>query len=57
MNQAASNASQTTVDAQVIDSEVVDEGLLRRLLQRAGRSIAGPAIEAWSDARRARQPR
>ena len=46
MNQAASNASQATVDAQVIDSKVVDEGLLRRLLQRAGRSIAGPALEA-----------
>ncbi len=34
-----------TVDAQVLESSVVDEGLLRRLLRRAGRAIALPALE------------
>ena len=39
-------ASSTTVEADVIDSEVIDESLLRRLLQKTGRTIAGPALEA-----------
>jgi uncharacterized membrane protein YkvA (DUF1232 family) len=30
----------------VIDSELLDESLLRRLLVRAGRSLASPALEA-----------
>lgn len=34
-----------TVDAQVLESSVVDEGLLQRLLRRAGRAIALPALE------------
>ena len=46
MGQASSHASQTTVEATVIDSELVDESLLRRLLVRAGRSLASPALEA-----------
>ena len=33
------------VDAEVIGSTEVDEGALRRLLRRAGRSLARPAIE------------
>ena len=40
------NASSTTVEADVIDSEVIDESLLRRLLQKTGRTIAAPALEA-----------
>jgi len=33
------------VDAEVIGSTEVDEGALRRLLRRAGRGLARPAIE------------
>ena len=33
------------VDAEVIDSSVIDESALIRLLQRAGRSVARPALE------------
>jgi len=33
------------VDAEVIGSREVDEGALRRLLRRAGRGLARPAIE------------
>ena len=33
------------VDAQVLGSTEVDEGALRRLLRRAGRTLARPAIE------------
>ncbi len=46
MGQTTERASQATVDATVIDSELVDENLLRRLLTRAGRTLAGPALEA-----------
>ena len=35
-----------TVDAEVIDSSVIDEGLFRKVLLRAGRSVARPALEA-----------
>ena len=34
-------------EAEVIDSSVVDEGLLKKVLTRAGRSIALPALEAF----------
>lgn len=34
-----------TVDAEVLGSTEVDEGALRRLLRRAGRSLARPALE------------
>jgi uncharacterized membrane protein YkvA (DUF1232 family) len=37
--------SASTVDATVVDSTVVDEGLLRRMLRRAGRTVARPAVE------------
>ena len=46
MGQATERASQATVEATVIDSELVDENLLRRLLVRAGRTLASPALEA-----------
>ena len=36
---------QADVDAEVLDSSVVNEGLLRRLLLRAGRELARPALE------------
>jgi len=34
-----------TIDAQVLGSTEVDEGALRRLLRRAGRALARPALE------------
>ena len=34
------------VDAEVLNSEVIDESAFRQLLKRAGRSIARPALEA-----------
>ena len=34
-------------EAEVIDSAVVDEGLLKKILLRAGRTIAQPALEAF----------
>ena len=42
----ADPATARTIEAEVLESKVVDESLLRQLLQRAGRSIAGPALEA-----------
>ena len=38
-------AMSESVDAQVLDSTVVDEALLLKLLRRAGRTIARPALE------------
>ena len=38
-------ADSSTVDAEVLGSTEVDEGALRRLLRRAGRSLARPALE------------
>ncbi len=40
-----SGGNGSTVDAEVLESTVVDEGVLRRLLRRAGRAIALPALE------------
>ncbi|WP_320664198.1 YkvA family protein [Prochlorococcus sp. MIT 1223] len=34
-------------EAEVIDSSVIDEGLLRKILIKAGRTIAQPALEAF----------
>ena len=43
---AASNpVNGEPLDAQVLDSTEVDEGALRRLLRRAGRTLARPALE------------
>ena len=41
----ASSFHDHVVDAEVIDSSVIDEGNLRRLLRRAGRGVARPALE------------
>ncbi|MCP9928893.1 DUF1232 domain-containing protein [Cyanobium sp. CH-040] len=37
--------SAPSVDAEVLESSVVDEALLLRLLRRAGRAVARPALE------------
>ena len=42
----ASSYTDSVFEADVIDSSVIDEGLFRRLLRRAGRTIAAPALEA-----------
>ena len=46
MGLSTERASQATIDATVIDSELVDENLLKRLLVRAGRTLTTPALEA-----------
>ena len=40
-------SSKKTVEAEVIDSSVIDEGILRKVLIKAGRTIAQPALEAY----------
>ena len=42
-------AARTTVEADVLEREVIDEGVLRRLLQRAGRGLAAPALDPGID--------
>ncbi|WP_320667810.1 YkvA family protein [Prochlorococcus sp. MIT 1307] len=41
------SANEFTYEAEVIDSSVIDEGLLRKVVVRAGRTIAQPALEAF----------
>ena len=42
----ASSGTDSVFEADVIDSSVIDEGAFQRLLRRAGRTIAAPALEA-----------
>ena len=44
---AAGPNGQTTLQAEVLESTVVDEALLVRLLRRAGRTLARPALECF----------
>ena len=44
---AAGPNGQTTLQADVLESTVVDEALLVRLLRRAGRTLARPALECF----------
>ncbi len=46
MGLSTERASQATIVATVLDSKLVDENLLSRLLVRAGRTLATPALEA-----------
>ncbi|KGG12810.1 MULTISPECIES: YkvA family protein [Prochlorococcus] len=41
------NFNQEVLEAEVIDSSVIDEGAFRKVLNKAGRIIAKPAIEAF----------
>jgi uncharacterized membrane protein YkvA (DUF1232 family) len=41
----ADSGNPDSVDAEVLESSVVDEALLLRLLRRAGRLVARPALE------------
>ncbi|MEB3324371.1 MAG: DUF1232 domain-containing protein [Cyanobacteriota bacterium] len=42
---AGSQASQTVLEPEVVNETAVDQNLLARLLARAGRTIARPALE------------
>ncbi len=41
------SSSEYTYEAEVLDSSVIDESLLRKVLVRAGRTLAQPALEAF----------
>jgi len=47
MDYKSSSSNEYTYEAEVIDSSVIDESLLRKVLVRAGRTIAQPALEAF----------
>ncbi len=40
------SAKTNTVEAEVLESSVIDEGIFQKVLIRAGRTIAQPALEA-----------
>ena len=42
-----SKSKQKIYEAEVIDSSVIDESVFRKVLLRAGRSLAKPALEAF----------
>ena len=44
---AAGPNGQTTLQSDVLDATVVDEAVLARLLRRAGRTLARPALECF----------
>ncbi len=39
-------SKENTVEAEVLESTVIDEGVLRKVLLKAGRALAKPALEA-----------
>ena len=41
------NSSKEVFEAEVLESSVIDESLLKKILFRAGRGIAQPALEAF----------
>ena len=45
----ASSCTDSVFEADVIESSVIDEGVFQRLLRRAGRTIAAPALEVVLD--------
>jgi uncharacterized membrane protein YkvA (DUF1232 family) len=44
---AAGPAAQPSIDVEVLEGTLIDENLLGRLLRRAGRTIARPALECF----------
>jgi uncharacterized membrane protein YkvA (DUF1232 family) len=44
---AAGPEAHTTVNVEVLEGTVVDESLLARLLRRAGRTVARPALQCF----------
>ena len=47
MNNNDRSSGEYIYEAEVVDSSVIDEGILRKVLIRAGRTIAQPALEAF----------
>ena len=47
MGNKDNTSNEYTYEAEVVDSSVIDEGLLRKVLARAGRTLAQPALEAF----------
>tara|TARA_Y100001968_G_scaffold3728_1_gene3251 strand:- start:1120 stop:1485 length:366 start_codon:yes stop_codon:yes gene_type:complete len=45
--QNRNNSKQDFYETEVIDSSVIDEGILKKILLKAGRAIAQPAFEAF----------
>ena len=41
------NSNKEVLEAEVLESSVIDEGLLKKILLTAGRAIAQPALEAF----------
>jgi uncharacterized membrane protein YkvA (DUF1232 family) len=46
-NTAAGSAAQNAVTAEVLQEDFVQEGVFAKLLRRAGRTIARPALECY----------
>jgi uncharacterized membrane protein YkvA (DUF1232 family) len=44
---AAGSAAHPTISAEVLQEDLVQEGVLARLLRRAGRTVARPALECY----------
>ncbi len=44
---AAGSAAQPTISAEVLQEDLVQEGVLARLLRRAGRTVARPALDCY----------
>ena len=47
MRDKETKSNEYTYEAEVVDSSVIDEGVLKKVLVRAGRTIAQPALEAF----------
>ncbi len=47
MTNRSNQSSEYAYEAEVIDSSVIDEGILRKVLVTAGRTLALPALEAF----------
>ena len=47
MSNRSNRSSEYAYEAEVIDSSVIDEGILRKVLISAGRTLALPALEAF----------
>ena len=44
---SSGNSSKEVFEAEVLESSVIDEGVLKKILLRAGRAIAQPALEGF----------
>ena len=44
---SSKNTNKEVFEAEVLESSVIDEGILKKILLRAGRLIAQPALEGF----------